>query len=73
MKATQVVEREKPQMDSNPDLCVVDEVLPQLSYQANWEMVIMWVDDNLVEDGYIYLLCCAYVVNTWNPRIWSAD
>ena len=41
MKATQVVEREKPQMDSNPDLCVVDEVLPQLSYQANWEMVIM--------------------------------
>ena len=30
----------------NPDLCDASEVLYQLSYQANWELVIMWIDDN---------------------------
>ena len=30
--------------DSNPDLCDAGAVLYQLSYQANWEQVIMWVD-----------------------------
>lgn len=27
-------------------------VLYQLRYQANWEMVISWVDDESVDDGY---------------------
>ena len=31
--------------DSNPDLCDAFAVLYQLSYQANWEQVIVWVDD----------------------------
>ena len=30
--------------DSNPDLCDAGEVLHQLSYQANWGQVVMWVD-----------------------------
>ena len=32
---------------SNPALCNADKVLCQLSYQANWELVVMWV--NMVE------------------------
>ena len=30
--------------DSNPDLCDAGAVLHQLSYQANWEQIVMWVD-----------------------------
>ena len=30
--------------NSNPDLCDASAVLHQLSYQANWEQVVMWVD-----------------------------
>ena len=30
--------------DSNPDLCDAGVVLYQLSYQANWEQVVTWVD-----------------------------
>ena len=30
--------------DSNPDLCDAGAVLYQLSFQANWEQVFMWVD-----------------------------
>ena len=29
--------------DSNPDLCDASAAVHQLSYQANWEVVIMWV------------------------------
>ena len=32
--------------DSNPDLCIGSAVLYQFSYQANLELIIMWVDDN---------------------------
>ena len=35
--------------DSNPDLCDADAVLHQMSYQANWEQVVMWVDYNPVD------------------------
>ena len=28
-------------------------MLYQLSYQANWELVIVWVHDKLVDNGYI--------------------
>ena len=30
--------------DLNPDLCDALAVLYQLSYQASWEQVIVWVD-----------------------------
>ena len=32
---------------SNPDLCHASAVLYNLSYQADWEQVIMWVHYNL--------------------------
>ena len=35
--------------DSNPDLCDAGAVLHQLSYQANWEQVVVWVDYKLVD------------------------
>ena len=38
--------------DSNPDLCDAGAVLHQLSSQVNWELVITWVDDKPVGDGY---------------------
>ena len=34
--------------DSNPDLCDAGAVLHQLSYQANWEQVDVWVDYNQI-------------------------
>ena len=33
----------RPEQKLNPDLCDAGAVLYQLSYQANWELVIMWV------------------------------
>ena len=38
-------EKFKPRWHLNPDLCNAGAVLYQLSYQANWELVIMWVYD----------------------------
>ena len=37
--------------DSNPDLCDAGAVLYQLSYQPNWVLVIMWVNDKPVDSG----------------------
>ena len=31
---------------------LVQSVLYQLSYQANWELVIMWVNDKPVDNMY---------------------
>ena len=31
--------------------------LYQLSYQANWRLVVMWGDDKSVDDGYRSILC----------------
>ena len=39
MRATYVVARERPEWDSNPDLCNAGAVLHQLSCQAKWELV----------------------------------
>ena len=39
----EVVARERPKQDSNPDLSDANSVHYQLSYQANWELVIIWV------------------------------
>ena len=36
--------------DSNPKLCNAGAVLYQLSYQANWELVVLWVDDKTVDE-----------------------
>ena len=38
---------------SNPDLCDAGPVLHQSNYQANWELVIMWVNDKHVDSGYM--------------------
>ena len=35
----------------NSDLSNAGAVLYQLSYQADWELVIMWVNDKPVDDG----------------------
>ena len=35
----------------DPGLCDASAVLYQLSYQANWELIIMWVNDTPVDDG----------------------
>ena len=40
-------------MGFDPDLCDACAVLYQLSYQINWELVIMWVNDKPVESGYM--------------------
>ena len=45
-------EQERPERDSNPDLCDAAAVLYQSSYQANWELVFIWVHDKPVDDGY---------------------
>ena len=36
--------RGRPEGDSNPDLCDAGAMVYQLSYQASWEHVLMWVD-----------------------------
>ena len=39
-----MVAKERPERDSNPDLCDASAVLYQLSYQANLELAIIWVN-----------------------------
>ena len=38
-------------------LCDAGAALYQLSYQVNWELFVMWVDDKPVDDGYRSILC----------------
>ena len=38
--------------DLNPDFYDLGASLCQLSYQANWELLIMWVDYKQVEDRH---------------------
>ena len=42
-----------PEQDSGPDLCDASIVLYQFSYQANWELVILWVNDKPLDSGYM--------------------
>ena len=35
----------------NPDLWNAGAVFYQLSYQANWELVDVWVNDKPIDDG----------------------
>lgn len=37
--------------DLNPDLCDANAVLYELTYLANWELVVMWVNTKPVDDG----------------------
>ena len=37
-------EKQAPEQDLNPDLCYAGALLYQLSYQANWELGLMWVN-----------------------------
>ena len=47
------VANERPERDSNPDFCDAGVVLHQLSNQANWDLVIMWVYDKPLDSGYM--------------------
>ena len=38
--------------DSNPDIHDAGTVIFQLSYQANWGLVVMWIAYELVDYGY---------------------
>jgi len=67
MSTTEVVLREWPEQNSNPDLCNADAVLYQLNYQVKCILVAMSVDYKPVDDGYtskfIYIykyLYCEY-------------
>ena len=61
VSTTEVVLREWPEQNSNPDLCNADAVLYQLNYQVKCIMVAMWVDDKPVDDGYTSkLFICIY-------------
>ena len=67
--------------DSNPDLCDTCAVLHQLSNQANWEQVVMWVDykpldveiddDNTGISHVHFLPICSS--NTWKIPILSSS
>ena len=37
----------------NPDLCDAGVLLHEKSYQACWELVIIWVYDKPVDNGYM--------------------
>ena len=50
--------------DLNPDLCSAGAVLNQSNYQANWELVIMWVNCKpvdeqmmIMQEFFMYLKC----------------
>ena len=57
----------RPEQDSNLDLCDAGEALKQLSYEANQELLVIWVDNVLVDDGYISIYLRWYIrFNYWN-------
>ena len=43
--------------DLNPDLCDAGAALYQLSYQANWEKVVMQVNYKPINDALLALIC----------------
>ena len=59
--------RRRLERDSNPDLCDTGAVICQLSYQAIWEMVIMWVHMEPVEDMESDMT----KVSKWKPYIFE--
>ena len=64
--------------DPNPDFCVIDSVLDKLSYQANLELVVMWVDyqpvDVEIDDDDIRILVfemCIGMNEFWSSHSWA--
>ena len=51
-KSFGTIEKQAPERDSNPALCDAAAVLHQLSYQANWELIIMWVGCKPIDEGF---------------------
>ena len=56
-------QRERPENsglsgDLNPDLCSAGAVLNQSNYQANWELVIMWVNCKPVDEQMMISFSC---------------
>ena len=45
-------EKQALERDSNPALCDAGAVLHQLSYQANWELIIMRVGCKPIDEGF---------------------
>ena len=46
---------ERPKRDSNADICDAGAELYELSYQANWELVIMWAKMEVTIVGLHYV------------------
>ena len=61
--------------DSNPALFDAGAVLYQLTFQANSELVVMWVNDKPVDDGYrsleMILIHKIYVFELWITNIFD--
>ena len=49
-------EKFKPEQESNPDLYDATAMLSQLNYQANWELVVMSINDELVDSRYLHMI-----------------
>ena len=58
--------------DLNRDLSNACAVLHQLSCQANWELVILWIGYKLVDDDY-RSTCKLYDFRTWKSCIWTVS
>ena len=67
-------DKKTPGLNRNPnqDPCDASAMLYQLSYQANWELVIMRVHDNPV-DTCINIRVNYDAMNAWNSFISTAD
>ena len=64
--------KERPDLDSNPDICNAGAVLHQLSYQANWELLIMCVYGkpvDIVDIQYISSKIISIEIN--NEGLWA--
>ena len=65
------------------DLCDASAVLHQLSYQANWELVVLWVDYKPLDDGidlHNFIWCWYTKVCIWlwvetslKTGVWSSS
>ena len=48
-------EKLRPEWHSKSDPHNAGAVLYQLSYQANWELIVMWVDYKPLDNEHIYI------------------
>ena len=59
----------RPELDSNPDLYNSGAVINQLSYQANWELVIMCIDCMPIDDGYRSVYMMLVHESKWDQKL----